>query len=129
MTHLKLSPATRAASALASLVLLATAGCATTRMPSEQFSVARASIDRAQQAEAAELAPIELQAARDKLAAAESSPHNSAGALAAARLADEADVDARVAEATARAARSMRAAAELDSGLDALRAEANRSTP
>lgn len=109
--------------------LAALTGCATTRMPTDHFALAQASIERAAQAGATELAPVELQAAREKLAAAEASPHNSAGVIAAARLADEADVDAHVAEASAQAARSRRAALELDRSLDALRAEASRSAP
>ncbi|MGA2562818.1 MAG: DUF4398 domain-containing protein [Steroidobacteraceae bacterium] len=116
-------------SAGALICLSGISGCATTRMPTDHFALAQASIERAEQAGATELAPVELQAARDKLAAAKASPHNSAGAIAAARLADEAQVDGRLAEASAQAARSRRAANELDRSLDALRAETNRSTP
>jgi hypothetical protein len=128
MIDLKHFPVALTAGAL-SLSLLGIAGCATTPMPTDHFALAHASIERAEQAGATELAPVELQAARDKLAAAEASPKNSAGAIAAAHLADEAQVDARLAEASAQAARSRRAANELDRSLDALRAETNRSTP
>jgi len=102
-------------------------GCATTPMPVDRIALAHAEIQRAERAGADELAPVPLQAAREKLAAAEASPHSADGALAARRLADEAEVDARVAEASAQAAQSERAAAELDKSLDALRTETSRS--
>jgi hypothetical protein len=96
-------------------------------MPVDRIALAHAEIQRAERAGADELAPVPLQAAREKLAAAEASPHSADGALAARRLADEAEVDARVAEASAQAAQSERAAAELDKSLDALRTETSRS--
>jgi hypothetical protein len=125
MYPLKNALTSRKLGAVACLGLLA-AGCATTPMPVDRIALARSEIERAERTNADELAPVQLRAARDKLSAAEASPHNSAGAIAAARLADEAEVDARVAEATAQAAQSERASAELDRSLDALRAETNR---
>jgi hypothetical protein len=102
------------------------AACATTPMPVDRIALAQSQIQRAERADADELAPIPLQSARSKLASALASPHSSAGALAARRLADEAQADARVAEASAQAAQSERAAAELDKTLDALRTETTR---
>jgi hypothetical protein len=122
----------RMAACKAGAVLCLTVGlgaCATTPLPRDKFELAQASVQRAEQSGADEFAPVELRAARDKLSAAESSPHSSQGAIAAAHLADEADADARVAEAKSQAARSRRAAEELDRSLAALREETNPSTP
>src|SRR3954471_15043254 len=76
--------------------------CASTPMPVEKLAVAKTSIERAEQAQAAQFAQIELNSARNKLAAAQTAAdkHN---AVVAARLADQADVDAQLAESTARA--------------------------
>ena len=47
--------------------LVAAAGCASTPIPNEKIAVARDSVQRAEQAGAAQLAPVELSTARDKL--------------------------------------------------------------
>jgi hypothetical protein len=126
----KQQPYLAACKASAALCLmLGVVACATVPMPNDKLALASASIQRAEQAGADQLAPIELRDARDKLTAAKASPHNAEGSIAAGRLADEADADARVAEAAAQAAHSQAAAAELDRSLAALRTESNKSTP
>jgi hypothetical protein len=126
MNHTKLQSMARNICAVA-CVAAVISGCATTPMPTDRIALARSAIERAQRVDADELAPVQLRAAREKLTAAEASPHTSTGAIVAGRLAAEAEIDARVAEASARAARSERAAAEQDRNLDALRTEANHN--
>jgi len=84
-------------------LLVLCAGCATEPAPTAELAAARAAV--AQAGQAAEYAPKELAAAQTKLAAAQ-------GALArgenvqARRLAQEAEVDARLAWALAENERS-----------------------
>jgi septal ring factor EnvC (AmiA/AmiB activator) len=99
--------------------------CASTPMPVEKLAVAKSSIDRAEQAQAAQFAQIELNSARNKLAAAQAAADKSEAAVAA-RLADQADVDAQLAEATARAKQQEQLVTELDASLRDLRNETLR---
>jgi hypothetical protein len=102
------------------------AACATSPIPNEKIAVAKASVQRAEQAGAPELAPVELATARDKLQGAEKAAADH-DAKPATQLAEQADVDAQLAEATAQENRSHKAAMELDASLQALRQEAARS--
>jgi hypothetical protein len=103
------------------------AGCASTPIPNDKIAVAKDSVRRAEQAGADELAPVELGTARDKLARAEKAAVDRE-ALPANNLAEQANVDAQLAEATAREQRSHKAAMEFDASMQALRAESMRST-
>lgn len=107
---------------------LATAAFADNPVSDEKIAVAKASLDRAEQSGAPQSAPVELATARDKLARAQkaSLDHDWKPAL---MLATQADLDARVAEATAQAQRSHQAATEFDASMQALRQESLRSTP
>lgn len=106
-------------SILAVLVpLLFIAGCATA--PTAQLAVSHRAIDDAKAAGAAQSAPLDLQRAEDKLSRGE------AAAMAenneqARRFAEEAEVDARLAAARARAERTRKAAAEVEKSIRALR--------
>lgn len=102
------------------------ASCASMPIPNEKIAVAQASVQRAEQSGAPELAPVEMSAARDELARAQqaAAEHN---APAATQLAERADVDAQLAEASAQAKRSQKAAAEFDASLQALRQETLRN--
>jgi hypothetical protein len=84
-------------------VLALTTACAT-QPPTETMAVGRASVERASGPAAAE-APMALQRARDKIAAANAA-YAAENYDEARRLAQEADADAQLAEATARANRS-----------------------
>ncbi len=84
-------------------------------------------MQRAEQAGAPELAPVEMAAAREKLARAEQAAA-ARDAQPANQLAEQADVDARLAEATAQQQRSHRAAMEFDSSMQALRNESLRNS-
>jgi hypothetical protein len=99
--------------------------CASTPMPVEKLAVAKTSIARAEQAQAAQFAQVELNAARNKYAAAQAAADKK-DAQVAARLADQADVDAQLAESTARAKQQAQLVAEMDASLRDLRNEALR---
>ena len=102
-------------------------GCASTPIPNEKIAVAKAALQRAERAGAPDSAPVELATARDKLSRAEKAVADR-DALPATRLAEQANVDAELAEATAIQQRSHKAAMEFDSSMQALRQEAMRST-
>jgi len=99
--------------------------CASTPMPVEKLAVAKSSIDRAEQAQAAQFAQVELTSARNKFAAAQSAAEKH-DAGAAARMADQADIDAQLAESTARAKQQEQLVTEMDAGLRDLRNETLR---
>jgi septal ring factor EnvC (AmiA/AmiB activator) len=99
--------------------------CASAPMPADKLAVAKSSVERAEQAQAAQFAQVELNAARNKLAAAQAAA-NERDAEAAARLADQADVDAQLAESTARAKQQEQLVAEMDKSLQDLRNESLR---
>ena len=113
------------AAAIAALGILTAAGCASTGdMPREQMAVARAAVDRAVGPAGAD-APVEVSRAREKLERA-----NAAVARKdydeARRLAEEAEVDANLAEAKTHSARSDRALGEVREGIRQLREEIAR---
>jgi len=99
--------------------------CASTPMPVEKLAVAKTSIERAEQAQAAQFAQIELNSARNKYAAAQAAVDKKDAAVAA-RLADQADIDAQLAESTARAKQQEQLVTEMDAGLRDLRNESLR---
>jgi hypothetical protein len=103
------------------------AGCASTPIPNEKIAVAKASVQRAEQSGAPEFAPVELAAARDKLGRAEKSAA-AREAQPATLLAEQANADAQLAEATALQQRSHKAATEFDASMQALRQESMRSS-
>jgi len=93
----------------------------------EKIAVAQASLQRAEQSGAPQSAPVELATARDKLARAQKANVDRDYKIATA-LAEQANIDAQVAEAAAGQQRSHAAAVEFDASMQALRAEAMRST-
>jgi hypothetical protein len=106
---------------------LTVAGCASTPIPNEKIAVAKSSVARAEQSGAPEYAPVEMAAARDKLARAEKAAANKDGEPAT-QLAEQANADAQLAEATAQEHKSHKAAVEFDASMQALRQESQRST-
>jgi hypothetical protein len=112
---------------LCAAIGLSAAGCATTPIPNEKIAVAKSSVQRAEQSGAPELAPVEMAAARDKLARAEKAAADREP-VPATQLADQANADAQLAEASAQAQRSHKAAVEFDASLQALRQETLRSS-
>ena len=102
--------------------------CAATPMPVDKLAVAKSSVDRAEQAQAAQFAQVELTAARTKLAAAQAAADKK-DAETAARMADQAEVDAQLAEFTARAKQQEQLVNEMDASLRDLRNETLREKP
>lgn len=102
------------------------AGCASQPVPHSQLAVGRSSIESAQSAGAGELAPVELNQARNKMSQALEAVRNNQYPEAR-RLAEEADVDAQVARSKANAERSRRAAQEISAGLQNLRQQLTTS--
>jgi hypothetical protein len=124
--HKRIRTLTQIAVALAAITLSAAAQ-ASNHVADDKIAVAKSAIEHAEQAGAPESAPVELASARDKLARAEKA-NGDRDPKPAADWADQANIDAQVAEATASLARSKKAAAEFDAGLQALRQEAERSS-
>jgi len=99
--------------------------CASAPMPVEKLAVAKSSIDRAEQAQAAQFAQVELASARNKYAAAQAAADKKEAEIAA-RMADQADVDAQLAESTSRAKQQEQLVSEMDKSLRDLRDETLR---
>lgn len=109
--------------ALATVALLA--ACASTPNPNTQFAVSRAALDDARSADAAEFAPLQLKSAMEKMDSAERALRAKEPEVAR-RLAEQAEVDARLAAAMARSAKSQRAADALQEDIRVLRQEIER---
>jgi hypothetical protein len=86
----------------AGIVLGALAGCGGVPPPEAELSAAQTAVTGAEEADAAKYAPSDLDRARDKLIRAQAAMQEEENEEAR-RLAEEALVDARVAEAKARA--------------------------
>lgn len=113
-------------SALAALALVA---CASTPPPTDQLARAESAIKRAEEARVADYASPDLKAAREKLASARDAVTRDEMALAA-RLAEQARVDAEVATAKAEAAKAQSNIEELQKANAAIQQESLRnSTP
>jgi hypothetical protein len=104
----------------------ALAGCSSPPVPREQLAVGTASVEAAQSAGASELAPVELNQAREKLSLATAALRDKQ-LVAARRLAEAADADAQVARSKANAERSRRAADEVLAGLQTLRQQLDKT--
>ena len=111
-------------------LLLGMAGCSTVPTPPvEQMAVSRSAVERVSSSpNVADSAPVEMQQARQKLERAQRAMNDKDYALAR-RMAEEADVDARVAEARASSARGERALKEVQESIRALQDEINRRAP
>lgn len=113
--------------AVIAAAVLTVVGCASTPIPNEKIAVAKASVQRAEQSGAPEFAPVELAAAKDKLNRAEKAASDRE-AQPATMLAEQADVDAQLAEATATQQKSHKAASEFDASMQTLRQESMRNS-
>ena len=106
------------------------AGCASTPdvpAPTEQMAVSRAAVNNATSAGGNEFAPLQLKSAMDKMDAAERAMAEKNYGLAR-QLAEQAQVDAQLAGATARSAKAQKAANALEEGSRVLREEIDRKT-
>jgi len=114
---------------LAPILLVAAAGLAATGCSSTpehnttvQMTRSNSSIEMAQQSGAAQYAAAALERARDKLAAANRALQDG-DEQRALNLAEEAELDARLAAAQADRRQAQRSLEEINSGIDALRRE------
>lgn len=107
---------------------LALSACASAPVPTEQLAVTTAAVANAVSAGGQELAPTEMSAARDKLVRA----HLAVAAKdngQALRLAQQAQVDAQLAESKAEATKARKAQTELQEAARVLREEMARKAP
>jgi hypothetical protein len=114
---------------IAITLLAATFGTAyaSDHIADDKIAVAKAAVEHAEENGAFAAAPVEMAAARDKLARAQRADADR-HFKPAADLADQANIDAQVAEATAVSTRSRKAVAEFEAGLQTLRQEAAHSS-
>ena len=103
------------------------AGCASTAAPTEQMAVARTAVSNAMNAGGNEFAPIQFKSASDKLSAAEKAMNDRNYDLART-MAEQAEVDANLAAATARSAKAQKAADALQEDIRVLRQEIERQS-
>ena len=101
--------------------------CATTPPPVELIAVSKAAVNDANVAGANELAPIQYKSATDKMSAAEVAMASKDYPLAQ-QLAEQAQVDAKLATAMARAAKAKKAADAVQEDSRILTQEIGRKT-
>lgn len=124
--RMRLIELTKGVAACAATVVVL-AACASNPVADEKIAVAKASVLRAEGSGAPEFAPVELASARDKLVRAEKA-NTDRDRQPASLLAEQANIDAQLAEATAQQQRSHKAAMEFDTSMQALRDESTRSS-
>ena len=117
-----------AVAALLALTVLGLGACASVPPPTEQMAVSAAALKHAAGADAGALAPAEMSLARDKMTRAEQAVVAKEYERALV-LAQQAQLDAQLAEAKAETARSRKAADALLEASRALREEMSRPPP
>ena len=121
-------PKNAAPTALAAIVPIILAACSSTPSPATEISAAQTAVTAAEQAEAAQHAPGDLDRARDKLALAQTAMQEEE-IEEARRLAEQALADARLAEAKSRADVARQGADKVQAGMDELRSGPGDGTP
>jgi hypothetical protein len=109
------------------LAILGVTGCSTVAPPKDRMAAAELALQEANKSKAPQYAPLELRMAADKLDEAKRAM-NKEEYILARRLAEEALVDAQLAEAKAASEDARRAASDLRQSLETLRREAERSS-
>ena len=109
--------------AVAAVVLMA--GCANTSAPIEQMAVSRAAVSNAMSAGGNQYAPVQFRSASEKLEAAKRAMEAKDYELAL-RLAEQAEVDAKLSAEMARSAKAQKAADALQDDIRVLRQEIER---
>jgi len=110
------------------LTIFGLTACATKYPPPDsQISLATSAITQAESVGAYETAPVELNAAKEKLALARQAVQQKDN-LTAQRLAEEAIVDADLAQAKARSIKSQKAAEEIKASIKTLQEEIDRKS-
>ena len=116
---------TRTASYLG-LSALVFAGCSSVRPPREEIATAELAVREAQQSKAPQHASLELRMATEKLTRARQAMRDE-DYVVARRLAEQALVDAQLAESKARSIQARQMASQLREGIETLRKEAERA--
>jgi hypothetical protein len=98
------------------------AACASVPTPKSELDAANLALRKADQSDAAHYAPLDVRMARDKYQAALKAADKGDN-VEARRLAEEAAVDAEVADVKSRAARAQQGAAESRSSIESLGSE------
>lgn len=112
---------------VAAAAVLFMAGCASTSAPTEQMAVSRAAVSNAMSAGGNQFAPVQTRSALEKMASAERAMADKDYELAL-RLAEQAEVDAKLAAEMARSAQAQKAADALQEDIRVLREELERQT-
>ncbi|MFL6658853.1 MAG: DUF4398 domain-containing protein [Massilia sp.] len=114
-------------SLLCAAALLSLAACASQKTPATaDVAVSKNAVENAVSAGAADLAPAEINAARDKMMRANAALANKDYTLAR-DLAAQAQADAKLAQSKANSAKATEAANALDADIRALRTEVDRA--
>jgi hypothetical protein len=103
------------------------AGCASVPKPTEQIAVSRSAVANAAAAGGSEYAPAEMRSAQQKMDRAHRAMDRE-DYESARWLAEEAQVDARLAEKKAQSAKAQRAAVVMGDDIRVLRDEINRKS-
>lgn len=103
-------------------------GCSSTPVPKAEIAVSKTALDSALAAGGAEFAPVEIKTAQDKIEAANKAVERDEN-MAAKHLAEEAAVDAKLAETKALAGKAEKSLQDSQSGQRALKEEMQRQTP
>ena len=119
-------PTLRSLCAIA-IASVAIAGCASVPAPTEQMAVSRAAIENAARSGGGEYAAPAMQSARDKMDRATAAMQKE-DYETARWLAEQAQVDARLAEKTAQSAKARKAAVATSEDIRVLREEINRNS-
>lgn len=113
--------------AVAAAAVLFMAGCASTSVPTEQMAVSRAAVSNAMSAGGNQFAPVQTRSALEKMESADRAMADKDYELAL-RLAEQAEVDAKLAAEMARSAKAQKAADALQEDIRVLREELERQT-
>lgn len=125
----KVDPAVlRRGTLLSAMAALTLSACSSVPPPREQMAVADVALRKAEEAEAATHAPAPLRQARDKLEGARAAMQ-AEDYEDARRLAEQAAVDAELAEAEARSQVAQQNVAELRESIELLRREVEQQSP
>jgi hypothetical protein len=112
---------------LCSAAVLMTAGCSSLKTPAtSSVAVSKAAVDNAADAGGSEFAPLEMNAAREKMALANKAMAAKDYKLAR-DLANQAQADAKLAQGKANSAKAQAAATALNDDLRVLRQELDRA--
>jgi hypothetical protein len=108
--------------AAAGIAAAVASGCASVPPPKAELAVSEAAVAKAQEARAYEFAPLQFNAAQEKLMNAKLAMEREEYETAR-QLAEQAEVDANLAYYSARNALAQRSAAELQQSIETLRKE------